>query len=299
MRRILKWVGNGLGGLIVIAAMVLGGLYLRTESRFKRIYEIEVQPVAVSNEEAALARGEHRVKVLCAGCHTPDLGGGPLLDDLTLGFVDSANLTAGQGGIGAAYADEDWVRALRHGVRRDGRSVFIMPSGDFYHLSDQDLAAMIAYLRTVPPVNRESRPRSLTPMAKVLYGLGAFGDLLYAETIPHDTRPTAPAEGVTPEYGEYLVNVIGCRTCHGESLSGGQGPEPGMPPGPNLTRGGEMGAWSEADFITLLRTGRTPSGREMNAEFMPWESLAKMTGEELRAVWAYLGSLPASETATK
>ncbi len=230
MRRVLKWIGFGLGGLIGIAAIVIAGLYLSTQARFRRTHDIAVQPVPAGKDEETIARGEHFVGVLCKGCHTPDLGGGPMLEDPALGVVDSANLTSGQGGIGGLYGVEDWVRALRHGAKHDGRSVFIMPSGDFYHLSDGDLGAMIAYLQTVPPVDRTPRPRSFTPMAKVLYGLGAFGDLLYAETIPHDVRPAAPAEGATPEYGEYLVNVVGCRLCHGEALSGGQGPEPGMPP---------------------------------------------------------------------
>jgi mono/diheme cytochrome c family protein len=299
MRRVLKWIGIGVGALIGIAALAVAGLYFSTQARFRRTYDIAVQPVRVSSDAETLARGEHFVNVLCKGCHTPDLGGGPILDDPALGVVDAANLTSGRGGVGALYGVDDWVRALRHGVRHDGRSVFIMPSGDFYHLSEEDLGAMIAYLQTVPPVDRTPRPRSFTPVAKVMYGLGAFGNLLYAETIPHDVRPTAAAEGATPEYGEYLVNVIGCRQCHGETLSGGQGPEPGMPPGPNLTSGGELYAWSEADFISVLRTGRTPSGRQLNPEFMPWESLAKMTDVELGALWAYLASLPAMEATTK
>jgi mono/diheme cytochrome c family protein len=233
------------------------------------------------------------------GCHSADLGGGIFIDDPAIGRVFAANLTKGRGGIGGEYSQEDWVRTLRHGVKPNGRSVFIMPSNDFYYLTDEDLGAMIAFLNTLPPVDREAEPPSITPMAKVLYALGAFGDALYAETIDHDTRPSKPEEGINPGYGEYLVNVSGCRTCHGEALSAGQGPDPDMPVGPNLTPGGELRAWSEADFFRVMRSGETPTGRELNPEYMPWSSFAKMTDEELGAIWAYLGSLPPLETGVK
>ncbi|MCI0555499.1 MAG: hypothetical protein L0287_31520, partial [Anaerolineae bacterium] len=60
---------------------------------------------------------------------------------------------------------------------------------------------------------------------------------------------------------------------------------------PNLTMGGEMHAWSEDDFISTLRTGVTPSGRQLK-DVMPWKYLGQMTDDELKAVWMYLQSLP-------
>ena len=100
---------------------------------------------------------------------------------------------------------------------------------------------------------------------------------------------------MTVAYGEYLVNTAGCRTCHGVELSGGDPSDPESPPGPNLTPGGELGLWAEADFINTLRTGVTPAGRQLNPEFMPWESTAKLTDDELKAIWLYLKSVPAVE----
>jgi mono/diheme cytochrome c family protein len=100
-----------------------------------------------------------------------------------------------------------------------------------------------------------------------------------------------PAAGVTAAYGEYLVRTFGCNTCHGDALSGGQDPAPGAPFAPNLTPGGHLGSWTEAAFITTVRTRLS--------EWMPFESLAKMSDDELEALWLYLQSLPASETTIK
>jgi mono/diheme cytochrome c family protein len=299
VKKFLKWSAIGLSGLIVIVVIAAAGLYLSANARFNKTYAINVEPIAISTDQASLARGEHWVSIHCADCHAADLGGGPFFEDPALGVVDAPNLTSGQGGIASNYTDEDWVRALRHGVKKDGRSVFIMPSGYFYYFNDEDLGDIIAYMKTVPLVDRQTRPSALKPMAKVLYGLGAFGDLLYAETIPHDTRPPAPPEGVTVEYGEYLVDANGCRSCHGHELSGAQPAEPGSPLGPNLTPGGDLANWSQADFLQTMRTGSNPDGEQMDPGFMPWPFLGRMTDDELSAIWLYLQAQPALETTTK
>jgi mono/diheme cytochrome c family protein len=292
MKKVLKWIGIVVGGLLVVALLVVGGMILSVNSRLNKTYSPQAEPLAIPTDEAALAIGRHYAEIHCQACHGPDLGGGPFFEDPSIGVVDAPNLTTGQGSVTAAYTDADWVLALRHGVRHDGKSVFIMPSNDFYFLSDADLGGVIAYMKTVPPVDREIRPRSLTAMAKILYAAGAFGDLLYAETIPHTVRPAVPPVGVTAEYGDYLANAHGCRSCHGQALSGQASAEPGAPPAPNLTMGGELGGWTEADFAATLRTGVTPTGYELS-EFMPWKGLGKLTDDEISALWLFLQNQPA------
>jgi mono/diheme cytochrome c family protein len=296
MRKVLKWLGIIMGGLLIVVVLAAVGMILVTDSRFNRTYAIQPEPITVSTDAAALAIGEHWAEMHCQACHGEDLGGGPFFDDPDLGYVDAPNLTAGRGGVGALYtSDADWVRAIRHGVSHDGKSVFIMPSEDFYYLNDTDLGGIIAYMKSLPPVDRETRPRNLSPMAKILYAAGAFGDLLYAETIPHDVRPPAPAVGVTVEYGEYLARAHGCHTCHGEQLAGKQPSEPGAPFAPNLTPGGDLASWSEADFMNTLRTGVNPNGFQLS-DSMPWQGLGKMTDAEMQAVWLHLQAQPALAT---
>ncbi len=299
MKTVLKWIGIVLGGLVALVVLVVLGMMWNTDSRFNRKYAVQTEPIPLPSDEASLAVGEHWAEIHCRACHGPDLGGNTaFFNDPALGYVDAPNLTSGQGGFGATATDADWVRAVRHGIRQDGKSVFIMPSNDFYYLSDADLGGLIAYLKTVPPVDRETRPRNLKPMAKILYALGAFGNLLYAETIQHDARPASPVVGVTAEYGAYLANAHGCPSCHGPQLNGGQPSEPGALFAPNLTPGGELLGWTEADFIQTLRTGVTPGGHQLT-DSMPWQGLGKLTDDELKAVWLYLQSLPKLSTAAK
>lgn len=295
MKKILNWVGIVLGGLIGLLVIAVIAMIVSTNNRLTKQYTVTVETISIPTDEASIAIGSHWANMHCRLCHGDDLSGGEFFNDPQLGYVDAPNLTPGKGGIGRTYTDEDWLRAIRHGVKGDGTSVFIMPSNDFYYLSDYHLGSIIAYLKTLPPVDNEIRPKDLTPMAKILYALGAFGDLLYAETIQHDVRPSTPEIGVTMEYGEYLVNAHGCRSCHGENLAGNQPAEPGTPFAPNLTPGGELVGWSEEDFFTVLRTGVVPTGRTLS-DSMPWVGFSKMTDDEITAVWMYLQSLPALKT---
>lgn len=299
MKKLLKWIGMILGGFIALVLVAFTVLYVRAEARLNKSYNVQAESIAIPDTPHSLAIGQHWSEVHCQSCHGADLGGGRFFDDPALGFVDAPNLTSGLGGIGQDYTDEDWILAIRHGIKPDGKSVFLMPSNDFYYYNDSDLAGIVAYMKSIPAVDRETRPRSLSPLGKVLFQLGVLGDLLRAEIIPHDVRPPAPPIGITLEYGEYLVNSNGCRACHGSNLAGGQPPEPGAPFAPNLTPGGELIGWNEEDFFRALREGKTPGGKELNPAFMPWKGLGRMTDDELKTIWFYLQAQPKLETNNK
>ena len=130
-----------------------------------------------------------------------------------------------------------------------------------------------------------------------MVALGVFDSealpLIPAERIDHNA-PFAemPPQGATAEYGGYLMSITLCHMCHGPELAG-------MLPGPNLTPGGELRGWTEADFIQAMRTGVSPSGHKLNPDFMPWKMYANMTDEELKSLWLYLQSLPAAVSSTE
>jgi mono/diheme cytochrome c family protein len=280
----------GVALLILVGFFIIAGVFLSisTNNRLNKTYAIESMPVEIPTDAASIEEGRRLAAIYCGGCHGPDFGGTDFVNDPALAVVDAPNLTSGNGGIGSYYSDQDWVRAIRHGVDSDGRALFIMPSKDFYYFSDEDLGQIIAYFKSTSPVDRDSSDFEMGVMGRILIGLGVMGDMLNAENIAHDTRPPSPPAGVSVEYGEYLVNTFGCRSCHGVDLAGGAGPEPGAPPGPNLTRGGNFGNLSDENFINFVRS--------MRSDFMPYESLAKMDDEELRAIWMHIQSLPAIET---
>ncbi len=302
MKRVLKWIGIVLGSLIGLILLVALGLYAKARLEFSQKYQVQVETVAVPTDAASIERGKHLAAFLCTECHGEDLGGDPTWLAIP-GLVNGVtpNLTSGQGGLGGQFTDVDFVRVLRHGVKPDGTSVFVMPSTDFRYLSDADLGALIAYIRSVPAVDRQTpEPHfQFTFMGGVMYGAGLFGHLQRADRIEQMGEvPAAPQAGITAGYGQYLVTVNGCRDCHGAQLAGAKPGKPGSPLAPNLTPGGELSAWSEADFINTLRTGVTPSGTQLPDDAMPWKYKSQMSDDELKAVWAYLQSLPALTTST-
>ncbi len=292
MKKLLIIAGIVLGGLVAVLVVVVGALYANGSARLSRTYDIQPDAVALPNDAEALAEGKRLASIYCASCHGENFAGTDFFNDPALAVVDAPNLTAGRGGIAASYTDSDWVRSVRLGVDPQGRPLFIMPSKDFYYFSDQDLGSIIAYLKSVAPVDNLSEDYEITVMGRALIAAGAFGDIIAAESIDHRAaRPSVPARGDTAEYGAYLANTFGCITCHGAELAGGKSPEPGAPLGPNLTPGGSLAQWAPQDFINVIRARRS--------DFMPFESLNKMSDEELTAIFLYLQSLPALETAVK
>lgn len=295
IRKILKWIGIMLGSLVGLIVLTFVTLYIIGGAKWNRIrwnYDVPVETIIVPTDQASIARGEHIATIhMCGYCHTDTLSGQSetVPGMITLTFP---NLTTGRGGVGVTHSDEDWARAIRHGVGYDGRGLIIMPARYFYYLSDEDMGALIAYLKGLPPVDNEMPPLNLGPLGRVMLALGeAPFNLPDAIVIDHNSpRPVTPQPGVTKEYGQYLTHV--CTQCHGENFNGQAMEREGLVP--NLTPGGEVAFWSEEKFIATLRTGVTPGGHPLN-EYMPWKYFGQMTDDELGAVWMYLQSLPALE----
>ena len=295
MKKFLKWVGilpAALVGLFIVALVVV---YVKTESRLDRVVAAPPDALSIPAGEAAIARGKHIFQFRgCEACHGEKLEGKIYLDDPAVGQVIAGNLTRGQGGFGASFSDADWVAAIRYGLRPDGTPLLFMPSTEFYFLSDDDLAAVIAYIKSVPPVDHVQPPSSISFTGRVVMTLVPAITFMPAELIPFDApRPTAPEPGVTAEYGEYLT--YSCKVCHGLTMSGGVIPgfPSDWPPAPNLTwgAGSRLSAWMEEDFFTMMRTGMR-HGKQIDPKYMPWSSYKYMSDDELRAVWVYLQSLP-------
>jgi mono/diheme cytochrome c family protein len=301
MLRVLKWFGIVLGVLLGIILLAGLSLYVKARMEVTKTYSMPAHAEELPANVGSTSRGEHLATVMCKECHGDDLGGNPaFLDDPLIGKFVTPNLTTGRGGLGAGLTDADFVRIMRRGIKPNGQSVFLMPARDYFYMSNQDLADILAYIRSAPPVDRDTpEPHIRTAIpGTIMYGAGLFGNMLGASLVDQTAEPpAAPEPGVTAEYGEYLVRINSCRDCHGEQLSGGKSAEPGAPLAPNLTDGGETRVWTEAQFISTLRTGVTPSGTKM--EYMPWEYKGQMTDDELKAIWAHLRSLPALPTTTE
>jgi hypothetical protein len=119
-----------------------------------------------------------------------------------MGGIHTPNLTSGTGGIGSSFTDADWVRAIRYGVGPNGRALFIMPAKALNSLSDEDLGAVIAYVKSLPPVDNQLPERRVATLGRLMMAVGLFPPFA-ADQIDHSSPPPAAvAPGVTAEYGE-------------------------------------------------------------------------------------------------
>jgi mono/diheme cytochrome c family protein len=288
--RWLRWIGRAVAVLLVLVAAAVAAVYAITTVHIRRTYDLPDSPVRAATDSASLVRGRHLAEAInkCQECHGPDLGGELWIDAPAFGRLAGVNLTTGRGGL-RDYSDADFERAIRHGVGRDRQPLIFMPAEAFAAMSDEDLAALLGYLRSLPPVDREMPQPKVGPVARALYLAGNF-PLLPVKLIDHDSRPTAPPPGATVEYGRYLATIGGCLSCHGLALAGDANPD-----APDITVG-RLGSWTEEDFFRSLRRGMRPDGSAIDPEKMPWVASGRMTDEEMRAVWLYMRSLPAGAT---
>jgi hypothetical protein len=168
-------------------------------------------------------------------------------------------------------------------------------------MSDDDVQAIVAYLRSQPPTG-EPTPQNRWNVIGAL-----FINLVDFQTAGAPVGPVNAPQPGTREYGEYLVNIIGCRDCHGDQLQGKvESGQPGPPPGPNLTH--SVPGWTEAQFMTFFNTGQRPDGSAVplltlpdgsTRPRMPWTVVrASTTDAELQAMYSYLHSLPPMDSPT-
>ena len=136
----------------------------------------------------------------------------------------------------------------------------------------------------------------LGPLGRVLLTLNQLPILIAERVNAQIEHPATVEQSVSLEYGQYLGDIAGCTGCHGPGLSGGPIPAapPEWPQAANLTPSGEVGQWTEVDFINTIRTGINPAGKTL-AQEMPWFRYRSMTDDELKAIWLFIQSVPAKE----
>jgi mono/diheme cytochrome c family protein len=301
LKKILRWTGIILLILIAVITVV-------TASRQHLKFDAPYPKIVASKDTAVIARGKHFVYGLahCTACHTTS-NGDSLIDAgfevplsggfafvLPVGTIYSKNITPDkETGIGN-LTDGEIARALRYGVHANGDPVYdFMP---FHNMSDEDLTAIISYLRSMQPVKNK------VPANK----LNLIGSLVKAYMVkpvgPTVEVPVSVQPDTTAAYGKYLVLSIGeCVGCHTKrDLSGayqapllsGGGPIDGFVP-PNLTNdpGGRIYTWTQRQFIDRFRKGKIIAKSPM-----PWNNFKRMNDDELKAIYNFLKSVPGEKT---
>lgn len=282
-----------LAGLSALAALALYTGQLLAQHKMERRLQVDVRGVELRADAAAIERGRYLYASRgCIDCHGRDGGGHVFLNDGRGLRIIGPNISPGPGNVVAGYSAQDWERAIRHGLAPNGRPLIVMPSEDYNRLSDEDLAALVAFVRHMPPAVGGQAVVELPLPVRALYGFGLMKDA--AAKIDHSRPPTpAPAPAPTPAYGAYVANM--CLSCHGPELRGGKipGGPPDWPaaadlhPGP----GQAMARYPDAEsFMRMFRSGRRPDGSAI--QVMPFPSLKEMDDTDLRALHAYLQSLP-------
>ncbi len=291
--RILKWVGGIVGTLLVVALVVFGVQIVRFGRAQAAVHDVPAPAIVASTDSAVIARGHHIAGSFggCLGCHGEGLRGS-LVEDLgPIGVMSAPNLTRGKGGVGDHYTDAQLARAIRFGIRPDGRSLSFMPTEEHNWWPDDELQAVVSFVRSVPPVDHEVAPATVGTLGKVLNGFGVMKVLSISQITPGAPRGAAPVPAPTAAYGAYLART--CMGCHGEHLSGGRIPgAPASLPMPlNLTpHATGLGGWTKEQFVTVLNTGVRPDGRKL-ADFMPIATMRTLDDVEKSALWAYLQGL--------
>jgi len=295
MKRALRIAGISVGTLLVaIAALyIYADLHLKAE--LARTWPVPELSISHDVSTADLALGERivRNRTGCTNCHGPDLAGHTIIDEPAFAKISCPNLTPY---ALAAKSNEELALALRHGMRKDGRSIIFMPSYEFQNFSKGDTAAIIAYLRTIPSVEKPNTPIKIGPIGKILFALGKLPVFTPAAMINHTNGfVTKPKEAATREFGEYMVHSV-CIGCHRKTLTGGPivGGAPEWPPAANIRFKGRA-EWTQERFFKTMETGvSAKTGQSLR---LPMAEVAgRFNQMELTAIWLYLSSLEQTET---
>jgi mono/diheme cytochrome c family protein len=280
MKRVLKWIGIIVGGLLGLIMLLVVGVYAVSASRLGQTYEVTaVFNLTIPTDAASIAAGGKTYAIYCESCHGANLAGMAFSEDPAFGEIYSANLTAGANGIGHSHSDEEIARAIWYGVKPDGAPTVGMPYEFHQAIHVGDMENLIAYLRSAPPIDTDYSDASYGPMLRVMHAANLF-PLVAAEKIDGDQPPpgiVSPDD--TLAYGGYLA--VFCTACHGPDFAG-----IAIAESPSLWPA--ITTWTETEFVQAVTTGVRPDGSQMDPEQMPWPSFNLYTDEEVRAIWAYL-----------
>jgi mono/diheme cytochrome c family protein len=300
MNKLLKRAAIVAGGLLGAGLLLFGAAAAKASARLSKHYDAHrmALPLPLASDVAAVERGKHLVTARygCAACHGQNLAGGTMIDDPAIGSLLGPNLTSGRGSRTQGYTMADWDRIVRHGVKPDGTAA-TMPSEDFFKMSDAELSDVVAYVRSVPPVDNVVPAPRLGPLGKVLLALGKLPiSAEHQSTAPHPSVPPASADSV--EFGAHLAAI--CTTCHRQNLAGGPmafGP-PDWPAAANLTRDAAgLAKWSFEDFDRALTTGVGKDGHRLRVPMADViVSTKAMEPTERKALFTYLESLAPTPT---
>ncbi|HEX7975538.1 MAG TPA: c-type cytochrome [Anaerolineales bacterium] len=285
-RGYIKWPGVVLAGLLSLVFLAVCAVGLRGLVDLYWPKGSTVQ-LTVNGTPEQVERGKYLANAFCTSCHSqsgdlPLTGGADLAKDVPLpvGSIIPSNLTPA--GPLKNWTDGEIFRALRQGVNNQGKMLPSMSTlVNVRYLSDEDLKAVIAYLRSQPAVDHPTQdpPTQFNFLGVLVTGMGIVPPL------PEVTGEiVAPLKEATAQYGKYVISFQDCHSCHGSDLNGGTNQL--SPNGPTLRM---VKGWTQAQFITAMRTGVDPNGHKLN-NVMPWKYVGRLDDTDLAALYLYITS---------
>ncbi len=225
------------------------------------------------------------------------LGAGQVFPEKGLpGVVIASNLTPDVETGAGSWSDDQIARAIREGIGHDGRALFpLMPYGNFRTMSDEDLASIVVYMRSLPAV------RNPLPKTQIIFPVKY---LIRNAPEPVSSPVPAPDSSTSVKRGEYLVRMASCGTCHtqqkrgqaveGMAFAGGfefNGPLPEVASANITPDPSGISYYDENLFLQVMRTGKVQA-RALSA-VMPFVGYRNMTDQDLKDMFAYLRTVPA------
>lgn len=270
--RFLKIAGIAILAIVLLALAILYG---GSEWTLRRAHDVELVPLGVPVTPARAQEGARLAAAFgCRDCHMADGQGRVIVDDPLFGQV----VAPGIAWAAADYSDAELARLIRHGVRKDGTGVIVMPSTTYVNMADEDVAAIVAWVRTLKPgPNEVARRSSFGPLGRGLI-LGGVVPLQVVRSTRHSPvrRPA--------DIGEYYYDAA-CSDCH--ALDRERPAHVGPRPAPALAVAG--GAYDLPAFRRMLRTGKAPDGRDLGLMGQVARSAGPaLTDAEIAAIHAFL-----------
>lgn len=284
-----------LGGLVAALAVFALFITLRFEHLCSVDYAALIPSFTIHDEvvkgDVELGKRIYLVRATCVECHGPDLAGRRVIESGALGSIFGTNITPfTMKGI----TDEQIAAAIRYGVHHTGRSLRFMPSFDFEKLSKADLGSLIAYIRSVPPVERLTPQDTYGPVARLMSALGKMPVMFPARFVTFSGGfGSKPPEGPTAEFGRYLAQA--CTGCHGAEFRGGPipGGDPSWPAASDIRFGAAPSVWTEEVFRQMIESGISPRSKAaLRPPMVAATDLLRQYNEtERKAIWEFLSSL--------
>jgi mono/diheme cytochrome c family protein len=281
MRKLLRWIGIGVGGLVGLCVVAYALVYALSERTLRRAYDVPAIALTIPTDQDSIREGRRlaTLRGCFHGCHGNEAEGRVMFDQPAIARIVAPNLTAAV----RRYSDAQIAIIVRNGVRADGRSLIVMPAEAFAGMTDADLGRIIAFLKSLPPVPGPDPNVFVGPLGRIGLVAGKFKTVaqLVADTVPPPAATNQEAES-----GRYLARTI-CAQCHGTDLRGAANPEFTSP---DLR---VVASYSSEAFRRLLRTGAAVDERDVG-EMSVWarNNLSHLTEPEIAALYTYLHAMP-------